>query len=158
MKPPRSIADLLTEAEFFADLPQEVLDLVGGCGRNVHLRAGELLCRAGGEANTFYLIRRGRVAIELALASGQPATVSTVTDGGVVGWSWLFPPYRWQLDARATTDIRAVAFDGVCLREKCDADPAVGYQLMGRFAQLAIEHLQAARLQMLDVYGTSGGR
>ena len=71
----------------------------------------------------------------------------------MVGWSWLFPPYRWQFDARAVGAVRATAFDGVCLRDKCDADPALGYDLMWRFAQVLVERLQWTRLRLLDVYG-----
>ena len=27
--------------------------------------------------------------------------IETLEAGEVVGWSWLFPPYRWHFDARA---------------------------------------------------------
>jgi len=76
----------------------------------------------------------------------------------VLGWSWLFPPYRWHFDAHATTVVRATAFDGTCLRGKCDADPALGYELTSRFAQTLIERLQWTRLRLLDVYGNVGAR
>ncbi len=80
--------------------------------------------------------------------------IETLQRGEVVGWSWLFEPYRWQFDARATrADARVVGFDGACLRGKCEADHELGYQLMRRFAASLIERLQATRLQLLDVYG-----
>jgi hypothetical protein len=53
--------------------------------------------------------------------------------------------------------VRATAFDGACLRGKCDADPALGYELISRFAQTMIERLQSTRLRLLDVYGHAGG-
>ena len=84
--------------------------------------------------------------------------IETLDAGEVVGWSWLFAPYRWQLDARATEACRLVAFDGACLRGKCDADHELGYQLMRRFAAQIVERLQATRLQLLDVYGHAGAR
>ena len=71
----------------------------------------------------------------------------------MLGWSWLFPPYRWQFDARATAETSAIALDGACLRGKCDDDSALGYRLMQRFAQLIQQRLQQTRLQLLDVYG-----
>ena len=83
--------------------------------------------------------------------------IETIEAGEVVGWSWLFPPYRWHFDARALTPIRATAFDGACLRGKCDDDPALGYDLMSRFAQVMIERLQWTRLRLLDVYGDGRG-
>ncbi len=71
----------------------------------------------------------------------------------MIGWSWLFPPYRWHFDARALEVVRVTAFDGACLRGKCEADPAFGYALMSRFAQILIERLQWTRLRLLDLYG-----
>ena len=49
--------------------------------------------------------------------------------------------------------MRALAFDGACLRGKCEADPGLGYALMQRFAPVMIERLQATRLRLLDLYG-----
>ncbi|MDH3719745.1 MAG: Crp/Fnr family transcriptional regulator, partial [Planctomycetota bacterium] len=71
----------------------------------------------------------------------------------VLGWSWLFPPYIWYFDARAMIRTRAVAVDGLCLRAKCDEDPKLGYELMKRFSAILNSRLQAARLQILDIYG-----
>ena len=79
--------------------------------------------------------------------------IETLHDGDVVGWSWLFPPHRWHFDGRATAPTSLIAFDGACLRGKCDADHELGYQLMRRFAASIVERLQATRLQLLDVYG-----
>ena len=79
--------------------------------------------------------------------------IETLGPGEVVGWSWLFEPYRWQFDGRAVAPTRVVAFDGACLRGKCEADHELGYELMRRFVASVIERLQATRLQLLDVYG-----
>ena len=79
--------------------------------------------------------------------------IETIEAGEVIGWSWLFPPYRWHFDARALTQVRATAFDGACLRGKCEEDSGLGYDLMSRFAQILIERLQWTRLRLLDVYG-----
>jgi CRP/FNR family transcriptional regulator, cyclic AMP receptor protein len=71
----------------------------------------------------------------------------------VLGWSWRFPSYRWQFDARALELTHTIALDGKCLRAKCDEDHSLGYEMVKRFARVIIERLQAARLQLLDVYG-----
>ncbi|HEX6418993.1 MAG TPA: cyclic nucleotide-binding domain-containing protein [Acidimicrobiales bacterium] len=149
----RSIRQLLAEHPFFADLPPADLDLIAGCGRNVHLAAGEAVFEEGGPADVFYVIRDGRVTLSVRDPQGADLAVATVGDGEVLGWSWLFPPYRWHFDARATGDTSAVALDGACLRGKCEDDTALGYRLMMRFARLIQERLQATRLQLLDVYG-----
>ena len=115
-----------------------------------------MLFRDGDEANTFYVLRHGAVALETFVPARGPVTIETLETGEVLGWSWLFPPYRWHFDARALSLVRATAFDGACLRGKCEADPALGYELMSRFAQVAIERLQWTRLRLLDVYGYAG--
>jgi CRP-like cAMP-binding protein len=131
----------------------DALEVVAGCASNVHFRTGDVLFREGEPADTFYVVRHGSVSLEIFVPAGGPVTIETLDAGEVVGWSWLFAPYLWHFDARARSPVRATAFDGACLRAKSDADPALGYALMTRFAQVMIERLQATRLRLLDVYG-----
>lgn len=152
----RTIEDLIAEHPLLADLPETDRALIAGCGQNVHLRAGQTIFREGEAADTFYLVRSGRAAIELQAPGRTPLVIRTVAPGGLIGWSWLFPPYRWHFDARAVDELSAVAIDGACLRTKCDADHELGYRLMQRFAQVAVDHLQAARMQLLDLYANPG--
>lgn len=148
-----SIRELLAGHPMFAGLPTGDLALIARCGQNVRLPWGAALFEEGGRADTFYVIRRGKIALETHAPGSPTIVISTLGDGDVVGWSWLFPPYRWQFDGRVVEDTSAVALDGACLRERCDADPELGYRLMQRFARLAGERLQATRLQLLDLYG-----
>ena len=97
-------------------------------------------------------MRAGRVAIELHAPGRGARVLQTVGPGEILGWSWLFPPYRWAFDARAVEEVRAVEFDGACLRKKCEADPVLGYALMKRFAGVFARRLQATRVQLLDLY------
>ena len=151
-----NLEPLLARHPFFADLPPAHLVLLVGCARNVRFAAGEFLFRAGEEANQFFLVREGHVAIEIAPPGGAAHTLQTIGAGEVLGWSWLIPPYHWKFDARAIEPVRALALDGKCLRTKCDADHDLGYELLKRFAQVLEERLQATRLQLLDVYGARG--
>ena len=149
----KTIEDLVHDARIFHGLEPEALGLIAGCGSNAAVPGGELLFREGQPAETFYVVRHGRVALDTFVPARGTVTVETIEAGDVVGWSWLFPPYRWHFDARAVTDLRLTTFDGACLRGKCDEDPAFGYELMRRFSQVMIERLQATRLRLLDVYG-----
>ena len=153
-----TIDSLLRAAPVFGGLPAEALGLIAGCGSNVHFDQGAVLFREGDQADTFFLVRHGSVALEMFVPARGSAVIETLEAGEVVGWSWLFPPYRWHFDARALTQLRATAFDGACLRGKCDEDPALGYELMARFAQVLIERLQWTRLRLLDVYGDGSTR
>ncbi len=152
----RTIDQLLHEHPFFAGLDPEVLTLLAGCATNRHTPAGEYLYREGEPADVFYVIRSGRATIETHNPVGGPVVIETVEAGEVLGWSWLIPPYRWLFDARAVEPTSHVVFDGKCLRDKCDADPEIGYHLMQRVAGVMYERLQAARVRLLDLYGAPG--
>jgi len=146
------IDELIAQATVFEGLEREQLEVIAGCGRNEHVAGGTMLFRQGDPAERFYLIRRGTVALEVQ-APGRRLTIETLDAGDAVGWSWLFAPYRWQLDARALEACELIGFDGVCLRGKCETDHDLGYELMRRFAENLVDRLQATRLQLLDVYG-----
>ena len=150
----RALEDLMAEQEFFAGLDREALALLAGCAQNGHAREGEVLFREGDAADRFYLVRRGRVALELGSPGREPLVVETVEAGQVVGWSWLVPPYRWSCDGVAAEDTSLVVLDGACLRGKCDVDPRLGYALLNRVTHVMLERLQATRVRLLDVYGS----
>ena len=150
-----TIEALLAKHSFFKELRSSYLTMIAGCGSNVRFRKGQYLCREGEEANRFYAIRHGSVALELYIPQRGPVIVQTLGEGDLLGWSWLFPPNRWQFDARAQETVRATSFDGACLRGKCEVDPEMGYHLMKRLAHVVSDRLEATRLQLLDVYGNS---
>ena len=151
-----TLDELIAHSPVFAGLEQAHLALIAGCAVNERFDAGAELFREGGPADRFFLIREGAVALEVDAPGRGALVIETLHAGEVVGWSWLFEPYRWQFDARATEPTAAVAFDGACLRGKCESDHELGYQLMRRFAASMIERLQATRMQLLDVYGHVG--
>ena len=149
----RRLDEVLQDIPLCAGMTPEQLALIGGCGSHTGYEAGKMLFREGDPADTFYVIRHGTVAIDLHSPTRGSLRVETIEAGEVIGWSWLFPPYVWHFDAQAVGDVRATVFDGACLRGKCDDDPALGYDLMKRFAQVFLERLQWTRLRLLDVYG-----
>jgi CRP/FNR family cyclic AMP-dependent transcriptional regulator len=152
----QTLEELIAAAPLFTGLSQAQLALIAGCGGNERFAAGAELFHEGAQADRFFLIREGSVALELDAPGRGRLVIETLQPGEVAGWSWLFEPYRWQFDARAREPTRVVAFDGACLRGKCEADHELGYQLMRRFALSVTERLQATRLQLLDVYGHAG--
>ena len=149
----RTLDALIVESPVFRGLDQEELELVAGCGQNVVFSAGEQLFREGDQADVFFLVRHGLVALDQSVPNRADVTVETVGPGEIVGWSWLLEPHRWHFNGRAVELVRAVQFDGACLRKKCEEDPALGYDLLTRFAQVLVNRLQATRLQLMDVYG-----
>ena len=148
-----SLESVLADHPFFRDLPEPHLDTVTGCVSNVVFQPGEFVFREGSAADRFYVVREGRVAVEVFVPNKGPVTIETIEGGEVLGWSWLFPPYRTRFDARALNSVRALSLDGACLRTKCEQDSGLGYELLKRFAQFVISRLEATRVQLLDLYG-----
>ena len=150
---PEDIAALVANHPLLVGLPGDMVSLVSGCARNVAFQAGQYLLVEGEAATTLHLLRRGRVSLEVRAPGRTPMVIETLESGAGLGWSWLFPPYRWQFDARAMEPVGAIEVDAGCLRSKAEADPAFGYQLMKRFASVMVARLDAAQLRLLDLYG-----
>jgi CRP/FNR family cyclic AMP-dependent transcriptional regulator len=152
----QTVGQLVGAAQLFSGLAPQHLETIAGCASTARFEEDEYIFRESDSADRFYVIRSGSVALETHVPGRRPARLMTLHDDDVLGWSWLFPPYRWQFDAQALEPVRAVAFDGTCLRTKCANDHTLGYELMRRFAQVMVSRLQATRLQLLDVYGDDG--
>jgi len=148
-----TLEPILAEHPFLRGLKQEHLELLVGCASNVRFEAGAFVFRQGQEADHFYILRDGKVAVELFAPQRGAVTIDTYGEGDVLGWSWLIPPYHWRFDARATEPTRAIALDARCMRTKCENDHDLGYELMKRFARIIEQRLDATRWQLLDVYG-----
>jgi CRP-like cAMP-binding protein len=146
--------EVLSSHPFFAGLNAGAMRLIAGCASNVHFAEGEFLFEEGHEANQFWVIRRGRVAMQLESPGRGAIVTDTMDEGEMVGWSWLVPPYRFFADGRAVTPVSATALDGACLRGKCEADPELGYQLLKRVTSVMYQRLQSTRIRLLDLYGT----
>ncbi|MGB0684547.1 MAG: cyclic nucleotide-binding domain-containing protein [Magnetovibrionaceae bacterium] len=145
---------LIGEHPFFEGFRAEFLDLLAGCARHVVYPAGDYIYRYGQEETNFYLIRHGAVALEVQAPGAEPLVVETLTDNDILGWSWMVPPHRARFDARARDLTRVISLDGACLRGKMAADHELGFLLYQRFVPVMADRLQAARLQMLDLYPT----
>ena len=143
---------IIAEHPFFIGLDDGFTNLMVSCASNVRFKASTYILREGDAANTFYLIREGKVAVEVMAPQHRPIIVSTLSVGEILGWSWLLPPFQWKFHARAVDDVRAIALDGKCLRTKCEQNHDLGYEVLKRFAQIIEQRLEATRLQLLDVY------
>jgi CRP-like cAMP-binding protein len=148
----QTLAKVIAEHPFFSELDSRHTALLLGCASNVRFNAGTYLFRDGEEANHFYLVRHGRIALEIAAPQRKPIIVDTIEEGDILGWSWLVPPYHWRFSAKAVETTIAIALDGTCLRTKCEEDHDLGYELLKRFSLVIARRLDHTRMQLLDVY------
>ena len=148
----KTVAAFVDEHPLFDGLDREQSAFVAGCGRLRRFDAGDVLARENDPADCFYLLIEGRAVIETHQHNRPPVPLLSLNTGDVIGWSWLIPPYRWQFDARAVSDLRTVELDGRCLRDKCETDPRLGFDLLKRLAAMMAERIHSTRFQLLDVY------
>jgi CRP/FNR family cyclic AMP-dependent transcriptional regulator len=150
-----TLEPLLSEHPFLTGLDPKHLQLITGCASNVRFDAGQIIFREGEEADQFYIIRNGKVALQIYTPGRGSIIIDTLTEGDILGWSWLIPPYQWRFDAVAGELTRAIALDGKCLRNKCESDHDLGYELLKRFASIVDSRLESTRLRLLDMYDSN---
>lgn len=147
-----SLARALAQNTLLTKLSTDHLEFLSGCAKNVRLAAGAYLFREGDEASELFLIRRGVVSLEIYAPPQGTLAAETAGSGDLLGWSVLFPPYTWSMDARVMEDALLFSIDGACLRRKLEADHDFGYHLMRVVLEHVHRRLERLRLQQLDVY------
>ena len=149
--------EMLAAHPFLAGMNRSHLQRLASWGHRSSFRAGTRIFSEGGYADRFWLIREGQVALDTHIPGRGTVVIETLGPGTVLGWSWLFPPYRWHFGATATEPTLTVEMNGKGVWRLCGEDPAIGYELNRRFVQVVVERLQATRIRLLDLYDDRTG-
>lgn len=139
----------LQKHPFFKGLTEAQYDVLADCAMRTTFKPGDTIFNEGEVANRFYLIEEGEVLLETEVTPHEHIGVQLLKNGDVLGWSWLFPPYYWHFSAYAQTPVSAIFFYGTRLRERCEQDPALGFELMKRVSEIVIRRLQVTRKELL---------
>jgi CRP/FNR family cyclic AMP-dependent transcriptional regulator len=142
---------------FLKGMDAHQIQMLANCALPAHFKAGEVIFRAGETANRFYLIESGTVVIEGKILDEASVIIDTISAGDSLGWSWLFPPYVWHFDARASEPIIAFSFDTVILRRHYDEDLTLGNELFKRGSEVMVRRLQATRRKLIQAMQRSHG-
>ena len=137
---------------FLAGMTEKQLAYLTDCAIAVQFKKGEVIFREGELANRFYLIETGKVILESDSGANDPVIIDAIGAGDLVGWSWMFPPYTWHFTARAVEPATAIFFYGTILREYCERDHSLGYELLKRMSAVMTRRMQSARKKMLAVH------
>ena len=146
-----SLKQVLSEHPFLQGLKPAHLDFIAECASERQFNAGEYILCEGKEADEFYLILQGKVALGSFISGRGFTTIQTLNHNEIVGWSWLIPPHKWRFSALVIMTTQTIVFDGKRLREQCEADPDFGYELLKRVSQIIGQRLTATRMR-LEVY------
>lgn len=144
--------DLLSSQPFLGGLTPGQLDKLSLWSRRTVFHAGARLFEEGRRADRFWLIREGHVMLDTHVPGRGDVVVESLGPGAVLGWSWLYPPYRWHFSARAVQTTLAIELDGPGVRELCERDQELGHLLVSRFMAVVVDRLQQTRLRLLDLH------
>jgi CRP/FNR family cyclic AMP-dependent transcriptional regulator len=150
-----TLTKTVAEQSFFSGLRDDQIAQLVAVATEIEVPASKAIFEEGGHADSAYIIIEGRVALELDVSHRAHHIVQTLHEGEVLGWGWLFPPYRWSFSALALEKVRLIRFDAEQLRATHEADCELGYEMMKRFARVMTSRLAATRLQLVDFYGNS---
>lgn len=138
---------------FFQGMKAQHLAHLGYGAKESSYEAGEILFHEGEPANRMFLVQSGAVALEVHEPNDGTAVVETVREGGVIGWSWLLPPFRWHLGARVVEPTKVIVLDGAHLLATAEQRHDFGYELMKRVAQIVVRRLESTRKELLHLEG-----
>ena len=147
---PIQLLELITHQRFFKGMSESHLRLLAESAMVTEFKGGQWIFRQGDPANRFYLILEGKVLIESEVKERGMVPIRTFGPGDDLAWAWLFPPYYMHFSARAIEPTRAIFFYGTRLREQCEANHELGYQLMKRIAEIVVQNLNATQKRLLE--------
>ena len=151
-----TVENIITSHPFWKGLNPHYLHILRECAAYERFGLDQCIFQAGSDAEHFYLIHNGYVALETFMPGKGRITLQTIGPGEALGWSWFYPPYRWHLSARSIDMTDTVCFGARTLRDYAEENQDFGYDLAIRVGRIVLERLQAARSQLADFYGGSG--
>ena len=152
----QSITEYLSAHEFFSEFSDDVLKFLCECSSMREIKKGQILFLQGEHADKFYVVRSGRISLQMPAIMGPTLEIQAVDEDQVLGWSWLISPYKWNFQTKAEDDSELLQFDGAAILARCEQDPKLGFELVKKFAALMSMGLNAARLKMMDEWNPVG--
>ncbi len=150
------IVKYLSGHDFFSELSEEALKFLCECASLRDIKKSQTLFKQGERADKFYVVRNGRISVQIPALMGPNLEIQSLGKNQVLGWSWLISPYQWNFQAKAEDDSELLEFNGTAILARCEQEPKFGYEVLKRFAALMSERLEAARLKMMDDWNPDG--
>lgn len=139
-----------------AAVPSEHRGRLMALAREAAFPGATRIFEEGENADRFWVIRSGTVALDIQVPGRGRAVIETIGTGALLGWSWLCPPRQWHLGAETRAPVRAWEFDAAAVRDLCAEHPTLGLALVTAVAETIGERLRTTRTRLLDLYGPQG--
>ncbi|MBI2860745.1 MAG: cyclic nucleotide-binding domain-containing protein [Chloroflexi bacterium] len=141
--------EVLKNCLVFSGLSDAQLDKVLNLTSEKEFEAGACMFQEGDSADELFVIREGKVALQMTLNhdSGMSRSVSVdiATAGDAIGWSALVMPYVFTLRAVCLQKVKALSINGSSLRWLVDDEPDIGCQVMRGLIKLVASRLEDTR-------------
>ena len=148
-------AEALAGHPFLYGMSRNHLAVLAEAASDVTFPARHRLFEDGGSASRFWLVQSGHVDLDLHVPGQGRTKIETIGMGELLGWSWLFPPYKWAFGAAAASPVEAFEFDGRAVRACCTSDPVLGYEVTRRLAHVVAKRLKATRIKLITASSQS---
>ena len=152
----QSTVEYLASHKFFSGLNDDILQFLCEHSSEFSIKKRQILFRQGENADKFYIVRSGLVAIQVPAIMSLNLEIQTLGKDQVLGWSWLISPYKWNFQAMPEADSELLMFDGAMILAQCEQEPRFGYELLKKFAALMSIRLDVARQEMMEEWNPAG--
>lgn len=146
------LGKILGELRFASPLSDAALEQIGEIASLECFASGAVLFREGVMNPNLYLIRQGRVALDMNVPGRGPVRILTLGPGDMAAWSAMIGSGEMTTSATAIENSEVIVCQGKKLLELSEANHEFGYQLMNRVAAALADRLTATRLQLLDLF------
>ena len=145
------LPDHLRRQHLFSELSAAQLETVIGRSRTVRLVDDQWLYRQGDEADRFFLVREGQIALFRQSSEGRESIITIVGRDEVFGDELIFlPRATHDLNARSVGDSILLSLDRAGFRAFLGESPALGLRLLGtlhRRQRMLLDHIERLTLQ-----------
>lgn len=149
LKPGSTIlAHELERFVFLQDFSPEEREEFAMIARFWDMPRGFRVALEGERAESFYIVDRGVLAVSMPLDTGTEAVNQRIGPQDISGWSWIIPPYTWDFNLTALEDTRLLTFQATALRQLCEDQPHLGYDLMKKITAVSAARLRDTRRQL----------
>ncbi len=138
----------MSQREILKGLSKEQRQKIRSLGLIEQYESNRVICTEGMEAQKFYLVEEGRVAVESQVTRGMRFPIGIVYPGQAFGWSALVAPYVYTATVMTLSKTRVVAIDQEALMAMMQADPSLGLIIMQNVAAIVASRLQSVELAL----------
>lgn len=149
-----STADL-TACELFGGLTAGELEEIAAIAQTQTYEPGELICVEQERADRLFILKQGRVQLNIHLRSSlEPdgeVTIEEVKPGRMFGWSSLVKQRRFTASARALEPVTVIVVGADDLNELFDRNAHIGFVVVKQLAEVIASRLSHTRAACHDL-------